>query len=82
MTYKAARNLCSLLLVLTVAACASSPAVPKRNAPAAASSAVFFPADTGSFTKAEFDLHIIQLKKRLPSNDFYDRRSAAVCRRG
>lgn len=71
MTYKAARNLCALLLVLTVAACASSPAVPKRNAPAAATaSAVFFPADTGSFTKAEFDLHIIQLKKRLPSNDF------------
>jgi hypothetical protein len=75
MTYRPSRNLYPLLLIFAVAACSSSPAVPKRSAPAAAAktvtaSAVVFPADTGSFSKAEFDVHITQLKKRLPSSDF------------
>jgi hypothetical protein len=71
MTYKTCESLCCLLLVLMLAACSSSPAVPKRTAPTAtASSTVFFPTDTGSFSKAEFDLHITRLKKRLPSGDF------------
>jgi hypothetical protein len=67
-----ARSSCCLLLLLVVAACSSSPAVPKRSAAAkaVASSAVFFPAEVGSFSKAEFDFHIAQLKKRLPSSDF------------
>ena len=71
-----ARSLCCLLLVLIVAACSSSPAVPKRSASAkavASSAAIFpagFPAGAGSFSKAEFDFHIAQLKKRLPSSDF------------
>ena len=75
MRYGLAKILCCLLLVFLLAACSSSPAVPKRSAtaPAAkapAASAVIFPADLGSFTKAEYDLHITQLKKRLPSGDF------------
>ena len=73
MTYEAARNLSCLLLVLILTACSSSPAVPRRTAAAAkvvASSAVFFPADVGSFTRAEYEVHIAQLKKRLPSDDF------------
>jgi hypothetical protein len=67
-----ARSLCCLLPLLVVAGCSSSQAVPKRSATAkaVASSAVFFPAEVGSFSKAEFDFHIAQLKKRLPSSDF------------
>ena len=71
---EAARSLCCLLLVLIMAGCSSSPAIPTRSAAApakaVASSAVFFPADVGSFTRAEFDIHVTQLKKRLPSGDF------------
>ena len=73
MTYEAARTLFCLLLVLILAACASSPAIPKRNGTAGtgvAATTVIFPADTGSFTKEKFDFHIIRLKKRLPSSDF------------
>ena len=70
----ATRSLCYLLLVLTLAACSSLPATPSRSTSGTAktvtSSAVFFPAGVGSFTKEEFDFHIIQLKKRLPSSDF------------
>jgi hypothetical protein len=72
MRYEPAKILYCLLLVFVVTACSSSPAVPKRSATpkAAAASAVIFPAATGSFSKAEFDLHIVQLKKRLPPGDF------------
>lgn len=68
------KNLYCLVLVLIMAGCASSPATPRQDPPAAAkavaTSAVFFPEDVRSFTKAEFDVHITQLKKRLPSSDF------------
>ena len=73
MTYETARNLSCLLLVLILVACSSSPAIPKRQASAAkaaASSAVFFPAEVGSFTRAEFEVHIAKLKRRLPPGDF------------
>lgn len=44
----------------------------KAKAPVAVveSSAVVLPAELGSFTKADFELHVAQLKKRLPSKDF------------
>lgn len=68
------KNLCCLVLVLIMAGCASSPATPRRDPPAAAkavaSTTVFLPKDVRSFTRAEFDLHIAQLRKRLPSSDF------------
>lgn len=75
MTYEGARSLSCLLLVLILAACASSPAIPKRNGTAGtaknvAATTVIFPTDPGSFTKEKFDFHIIRLKKRLPSSDF------------
>ena len=62
-----------LLLLLLSAACSSAPA--KRTKPAAAvaateSSAVVVPAGPGTPGKADFDLHVTELKKRLPSNDF------------
>ena len=34
------------------------------------SSVIAFPAELGRFTRAEFDQHIAQLKKRLPSKEF------------
>jgi hypothetical protein len=73
MTWKAATIGCSFLLVLLTLDCASSPATPKSQAAVAAvkSTAVVFPAEAGgSFSKEEFDRHIAELKKRLPSSDF------------
>lgn len=43
----------------------------KARAPVAlVESSVVLPAELGSFTKAEFEVHIAQLKKRLPSKEF------------
>lgn len=44
----------------------------KVRAPVAVveASAVALPAELGSFTKADFEVHVAQLKKRLPSKDF------------
>jgi hypothetical protein len=63
----------SMTLVLLAMSCTSSPLTPpgpSRATAAVQSSAVLVPAELGSFTKSEFDAHIAELKKRLPSNDF------------
>ena len=62
-----------LVLVLLVAACSSSPATTKRvkAVAAAAPAAVVFPAEFGSgFKKEQFERHVEELKKRLPSKEF------------
>lgn len=62
-----------LVLVLLVAACSSSPATTKRvkAVAAAAPAAVVFPAEFGSgFKKEQFEKHVEELKKRLPSKEF------------
>jgi hypothetical protein len=43
----------------------------KARAPiAVVESSVVLPAELGSFTKADFEVHVAQLQKRLPSKDF------------
>ncbi len=58
------------VLVILMAACGATPGTKARAPVAVVESSVAFPAELGSFTKAEFDVHIAQLKKRLPSKDF------------
>jgi len=72
MTYRAARITCAFLPVALALSCASAPATPERKVAAATvkTSMVLFPREFGSFSKAEFDSHIAELKKRLPSSDF------------
>jgi hypothetical protein len=72
MTRIAASIMCCLLLILLTLSCASSPATPKPKATVATAKAsvVLFPSELGSFSKAEFDNHIAELRKRLPSSDF------------
>jgi hypothetical protein len=66
---------CLCLFVLLTVSCSSyraevKSAAPAHPAKAVASAVVLFPAEVGSFTKAEFEVHVAQLKKRLPSGDF------------
>ncbi|HSD46831.1 MAG TPA: hypothetical protein VLB87_09405 [Pyrinomonadaceae bacterium] len=73
MTYQLRTIAGFLVLVLLVAACSSSPATTKRAkaVAAAAPAAVVFPAEFGSgFKKEEFERHVEELKKRLPSKEF------------
>ena len=59
-----------LLVVLCTAACSSAPAKRTKTAAtvaAAESRAVVVPSELG---KTDFDVHVTELKKRLPSNDF------------
>jgi hypothetical protein len=69
MMYEATKITCTFLTVILTVACG---AAPKARAPVAVveSSVVAWPAELGSFTKAEFEAHIAQLKKRLPSKEF------------
>jgi len=71
MSYETARIIC-ILCVLCAVACSLDRTTLKSNFThsASESAAIAFPTDLGSFTKADFDLHIVQLKKRLPSGDF------------
>ena len=58
-----------MVLALLTVACGVGT---KARAPVAMveSGAVGLPAELGSFSKAEFEVHVAQLKKRLPSKDF------------
>jgi hypothetical protein len=69
MMYEATKITCAGLLAGLALACGTAP---KARTPVAVveSSVVAFPAELGSFTKAEFDGHVAQLKKRLPSKNF------------
>jgi len=60
------------LLVLVAAACSSSPATTKapKSVAVAAPAAVVFPTELGRFTREEFERHVEELKKRLPSKEF------------
>ena len=61
------------VLICVAVSCSSRSTTQQVARVAAASSqpnAVLFPADTGSFTKAEFERHVEGLKKRLPSQEF------------
>jgi len=57
------------LVVLTIG-CGVGAGTKARAPVAMAESAVVFPAELGSFSKADFELHVAQLRKRLPSKDF------------
>jgi hypothetical protein len=61
-----------LVLVLLATSCSTSPVTRTKTGAAlrAESTAVAAPAETRPPAKADFDLHVAQLKKRLPSNDF------------
>ena len=69
MMYEATKITCCFLAVVLTTACG---AAPKARTPVAVveSSVVALPAELGSFSKAEFESHIAQLKKRLPSKEF------------
>jgi len=71
MSYQGAITPSFILLALLAAACASSPA---RNTKTTTPLTTLAPAEAVAVDKAEaitdFDLHVAQLKKRLPSNDF------------
>ena len=55
-----------ILAILVTTTCASSPARVKSNVAVTA----VLPAELGSFTKSDYELHIVQLKQRLPSDQF------------
>ena len=59
----------AILVGLTVA-CGAGTGTKAKAPVAVVESAVVLPAELGSFTKAEFEVHVAQLKKRLPSKDF------------
>jgi hypothetical protein len=69
MTYEVTKITCCLVSVVLLVGCGVAP---KARVPVAVaeSSVVALPAELGSFTKAEFEAHVAQLKKRLPSKDF------------
>ena len=70
MMYKATKFVCCcLVLALLTLGCDVGKGT-KARAPVAEARVVAFPEALGSFTKAEFEVHIAQLKKRLPSKDF------------
>ena len=71
MMYRATKNLvCCLLLALLTLACGAGAGTKARAPVAVVESSVVFPAELGSFSKAEFEVHIAQLRKRLPSREF------------
>jgi len=59
----------STVVTLTVA-CGVGSGTKARAPVAVVESAVVFPAELGSFTKAEFEVHVVQLRKRLASKNF------------
>jgi hypothetical protein len=59
----------SVLVVVTVS-CGAGAGTKAKAPVAVAESALVLPKELGSFTKAEFEVHVAQLKKRLPSKDF------------
>jgi hypothetical protein len=68
-------RLCKLIswfaFLLLAAACASPGTTgPIAGATAAKSSAVLFPVETGGFKREEFERHVAEIKKRLPSQEF------------
>lgn len=64
--------MCVAVLVILTVACGSRSISIKARAPVAVveSSVVALPPELGSFTKADFEAHLGQLKKRLPSQEF------------
>jgi hypothetical protein len=72
MMYEATKIACCFLAVALTVACGSGSGSTKPRAPVAVaeSSVVALPAELGSFSKAEFEVHVAQLKKRLPSKEF------------
>jgi len=66
MTYAATKIMCGCLAFAVLAMGCGAARVPV----AVAETSVVLPGELGSFTKAEFEVHVAQLKKRLPSKDF------------
>src|SRR4051794_7721647 len=56
-----------LVLIVLMLGCGVAPKAPVA---VAESSVVTLPVELGSFTRAEFEAHVKQLKKRLPSKEF------------
>ena len=67
MMYEATKITCCFLSVVLVVGCGVEPKAPVA---VVESSVVGLPAELGSFTKAEFEAHVVQLRKRLPSKEF------------
>ena len=72
MISRTAQITCCFLLAFCLVSCSSSPATSPRPKASLApvQAAVFMPAEVGSFSRGDFEVHVEQLKKRLPSNDF------------
>ena len=71
---RATKTAFGLLLVFLTASCSSTPATRTKTTPALATADARTAADTAgvarSPTTTEFERHVADLKKRLPSNDF------------